>query len=568
MSINLSLVDQQVHTIANRNEDLDSDTNKRISKAFTLLCIKNNLDIEDEEAKEYIFDGGGDFGLDGIYVSDVQNGEFKVKLFQTKYKRLLKSDGTHYDGKAHFPPNSVQKMISVVKSIFDSNATIPARKDVLDKIEEIRSIVRDGCIPTIEVIFCINGLGLNDEGKVYWDNDFSNNADTICPIIITHEDIVKKSINSREINDSIQFSGKVLQYDDFEYKRVFMGRVNVRTLFELFQKYGDKLLEKNVRKFLGCKNTVNKQIRETILSEENNENFFFLNNGITIVAKNIKANLLLENPIIKMDSINIINGGQTCKTIQETLSKNEVDVYKCYVLVRVYELGDDDKSYLLDKITLATNSQSVVNLKDLKSNNEIQKALEHSVKLLGFEYKPKREDSANNQSISIGVAAEAIFSTWYDEPHSIKFAKNRLFSIYYNKIFNDKLNGAQLILAVLVWRCVENTRKRDKNLRDSYYFINYASNLMCMLIGRLIQKKYEVFWTDITHNNFKEIAQKFEQNKELLYKEALEIIEEGLKNLSANGNINNLSVIARHFRNAELTDEVINIVNDKYKAIK
>lgn len=562
MSINLSLVDQQVQAIAERNVDLDEDINKRISKAFTLLCIKNNLDIEDEEeAKGYIFDGGGDFGLDGLYVSDVQNGEFRVKIFQTKYKRLQKNDGTSYDGKACFPANSVQKMISVVKSIFDSNATIPARKDVLDKIEEIRSIVRDGCIPSIEVVFCINGLGLNDEGRAYWDNDFGN-MDTISSTIITHEDIVKKSVSSKEINDSIQFSGKVLQYDDFEYKRVFIGKVNVRRLFELFEKYGDKLLEKNVRKFLGGKNAVNKQIRDTILDEEENKNFFFLNNGITIVAKKITANLLLDNPIIKMDSINIINGGQTCKTIQETLSKNDVDVSKCYVLVRVYELDDDDKSYLLDKITLATNSQSVVNLKDLKSNDEIQKALEQSVRLLGFEYKPKRGHSNSNQSISIGVAAEAIFSTWYDEPHSIKFSKNRLFSIYYNKIFNDKLNGAQLILAVLVWRYVENTRKSDESLRDEYYFINYASNLMCMVIGRLIKNKYGIVWTDIAHNNFKEIIQKFDQDKESLYKEALKIIDKGLKNLSPNGNINNLSVIARHFRNAELTDETIKIVNE------
>lgn len=562
MSIELSIIDQQVQAIAERNKDLDENIDKRISKAFTLLCIKNNLDIDDEEeAKEYIFDGGGDFGLDGIFVSDIQNGEFKVKIFQTKYKRLKKDDGKFYGGDSHFPANSVQKMVSVVKSIFDSNAKIPAREDVVDKIEEIRSIVRDGCMPSVEVIFCINGLGLNDEGKAYWDNNFRN-MDTISTITITHEDIVKKSISTKEINDSIQFIGEVLQYNDFAYKRVFMGRVNIRKLFELFEKYGDRLLEKNVRKFLGSKNAVNKQIRETIISKDN-ENFFFLNNGITIVAKNVKAHLSPDISIIKMDSINIINGGQTCKTIQETLSKNDVDVSKCYVLVRIYELDDSDKSYLLDKITLATNSQSVVNLKDLKSNDEIQKQLAESIKLLGFDYKPKREHSNSNQSISIGVAAEAIFSTWCNEPHSIKFSKNRLFSGYYDKIFNDKLNGAQLVLAVLVWRYVENTRKTDKNLRDKYYFINYASNLMCMVMGMLILKQYSIKIENITHTNFKDIEQRFNQDKESLYHKALAIIDKGLKSLVPNDNLDNPSIIARHFRNAELTDEVIKIINQQ-----
>lgn len=562
MSIELNIIDQQVQAIAERNKDLDENVDKRISKAFTLLCIKTNLDIEDEEeAKGYIFDGGGDFGLDGIFVSDVQNGEFKIKIFQTKYRRLKKDDGTFYDGNAHFPANSVQKMVLVVKSIFDSSAKIPAREDVVDKIEEIRSIVRDGCMPSVEVIFCINGLGLNDEGIAHWDNNFKD-IDTISVMTITHEDIVKKSTNIKEINDSIQFSGAVLQYNDFAYKRVFMGRVNIRKLFELFEKYGDRLLEKNVRKFLGGKNTVNKQIRDTIISKDN-ENFFFLNNGITIVTKNVKAYLTTDTPIIKMDSINIINGGQTCKTIQETLSKNDVDVSKCYVLVRIYELDDDDKSYLLDKITLATNSQSVVNLKDLKSNDKIQKQLVESIKLLGFDYKPKREHSNSNQSISIGVAAEAIFSTWYNEPHSIKFSKNRLFSIYYDKIFNDKLNGAQLVLAVFVWRYVENTRKSDKNLRNQHYFINYASNLICMVMGTLILKQYNIQIEDITHNNFKDIEQRFNQNKETLYHKALAIIDKGLKNLIPNSNADNPSIIARHFRNAELTDEVIKIIDQQ-----
>lgn len=31
---------------------------------------------------------------------------------------------------------------------------------MVDKIEEIRSIVRDGCMPSVEVIFCINGQEL------------------------------------------------------------------------------------------------------------------------------------------------------------------------------------------------------------------------------------------------------------------------------------------------------------------------------------------------------------------------------------------------------------------------
>lgn len=562
MNIDLNLVDQQVQAIAQRNENLDKDAEKRISKAFTLLCLKSVLDIDnEEEAREYMFDGSGDFGIDGLFIGDIQDDEFEVKIFQTKYKRLQKNSDSLYDGRSHFKTTDVQKMIGIVSDIFNFSADIPGKQEIIDKIAEIRSIIaNEGAIPNIEVLFCMNGLGLGEEGKVCWNNNFKDESKRVSYRDITHTSIVKMLEKKAVIKDSLKFSGKILYDDSFGFKRVFIGKVNVAELARLFDKYGDRLLEKNVRKFLGTKNTVNEQIQKTILDEKENANFFFLNNGITITATDVKHSSLMEGFFqVKMVNINIINGGQTCKTIQETLANNsDLDTTRCYVLVRIYEL-EQDEELLMDRITLATNSQSVVDLKDLKSNDPIQEKLVNAVSLLDsdggkprFEYKPKKDSLINNQAITIGVAAEAIFSTWNDMPHQAKFHKNRMFSLgYYEKIFNDNLNAAQLVMAVLIWRYIETRRKGDAEIREKYYFVNYASNLIAMIMGKLILRKYNMDLSKLTHLNFKNIEQQFEQDKKELYNKALDIVAESLNKICLDKA--NLYRISAAFRREELT---------------
>jgi len=54
-------------------------------------------------------------------------------------------------------------------------------------------------------------------------------------------------------------------------------------------------------------------------------------------------------------------------------------------------------------------------------------------------------------SITSSVAAESIYSIWRKRPHQAKFKRNELFGKFYHDVFND-INGAQLVLAVLIYR--------------------------------------------------------------------------------------------------------------------
>ena len=68
------------------------------------------------------------------------------------------------------------------------------------------------------------------------------------------------------------------------YLAVFFGEF----LFEIYERFGQKLFEQNVRKFLQFRGNVNKGLRNTI--EFKPEMFFAYNNGITVTASGVDIN--------------------------------------------------------------------------------------------------------------------------------------------------------------------------------------------------------------------------------------------------------------------------------------
>ena len=185
----------------------------------------------------------------------------------------------------------------------------------------------------------------------------------------------------------------------------------------------------------------------------------------------------------------IINGGQTCKTIHETLKSALPDLFgqSAYVMVRIYQLADEKKDFV-QEITYATNSQNPVDLRDLRSNDEIQRTLELGMKDLRYTYKRQREEGGGGSSvITSSIVAEATLAVWREKPHQAKFRRKEHFGKLYLDIFTD-LNAAQAILAVLIFRDVENDRKRPSEVAPPP-FTPYSSHYVSMLIGKGIASR-------------------------------------------------------------------------------
>ena len=508
MNINASIIDQRVTGIAEDHSEwlpAGSDSIKKKSTAFVLLCISTCLEIPMDEAAELITEGGNDAGVDGLHIGEVDDGEFLVTIFQGKYK--IKD----LNGDANFPENGVQKAVDTVQALFDPYRKVTLNERIAPKIEEIRSLIRDAYIPNVRVVLCNNGTLWTAQAENWIDQAKKDYGDKVEFAHFNHDSIVSILQRTRKVNTTLTLSGEAI-VEDMNYMRVLVGRVSVHEIQRLFNEHGDKLLERNIRRYLGLHNNrVNSAIHNTLCDPKKSDKFYFYNNGITIVCDKFDYNAFQQNNYkVQLKSLQVINGGQTCKTIQETLNEALPSFAgeSAYVMVRIYQLAENNKEFVQD-MTYATNSQNSVDLRDLRSNDDLQKQLELGIEDLGYTYKRQREEGmAGSNVISSSVVAESVLAIWRQQPHQAKFRRKEHFGKLYNDIFHE-LNAAQALLAVLIFRMVENERKRP--LSDTPPdFLPYASHYIAMLIGLSILKDLDIALTSVSHRNVEELIKQLD----------------------------------------------------------
>jgi len=551
MNINASIVDQRLTGIVQDHLALvipfaGNDAVKQRSVAFILLCVSTALEFQLEAAVELLTEGGNDAGVDALHFSEPDDGEFTVTIFQGKYKQDLM-------GNANFPENGIKAAINMVGTLFDPSKTIQLNKHLAPRIEEIRSLIRDGHIPNVRLILCNNGAKWNGQAQT-WIDQTGFSSDQVNWVHFNHDNIVAVLQSKKAVDDSIQLQGKAV-IEEFDFRRVLVGKVAITEIAELFNRHSDLLLERNIRRYLGLHaNRVNSAIHATLADKEKSNNFYFFNNGITMICRKFRHNALQgESYQLKVEGIQIINGGQTCKTIQQTLNQSKQDFSGVYVLLRLYELADDDQDFVRD-ITYATNSQNPVDLRDLHSNDEIQKQLEIGIAALGYTYKRQREEGGSGTvAIASTIAAESVLAIWRNKPHQAKFLRREHFGKLYNDIFKD-LNAAQAVLAVLIFRIVENERKRP-TLANPPEFLPYAAHYLAMLVGRQLRQAHALKMVEVDHRNFNLLAEKLSTEKDIYLQEAIEKIKDALVKLYGDHSIS-LQQLSATFRRGDLLENL------------
>ncbi len=554
MNINVSIIDQRLASVIDAirlqaAEELGiSDAGRLKSLAFVNLCVQTILDLEDDHTFDCLTEGGGDFGVDAMHISEEYDGEFIVSLFQAKYRNNLEGD-------SNFPETGIEALINAIQYLFNPAATLEhINQRLLTKVEEARSLIRDGYIPQVRALACNNGLKWNTSAQEAIDR--AGFGDQVAWEHVNHERLVKILQASKPVKDTLQLSGKAI-VEDMYFSRVLVGRISVAEIATLIERHGERLLERNIRRYLGLQgNRVNEGIRNTLTSDEK-KNFYFYNNGITLTCDNFSYNALQDGDYqVRVENLQIINGGQTCMTISQTLQEPDLlnQNAGAYVLLRLYQLPSENNE-LVQKITYATNSQNPVDLRDLRANDERQLRLEIDIEQLGFNYRRKRSgtSSARSTEITSGVAAEAILSVWRKKPHQAKFFSREHFGKLYDAIFTDQLNGSQVVLAVQLYRISENRRKRPKpNDPD---FVRYASCFIAMQMGHRLLNDMDIQIMNISHQNFQVAQQLIARNGEAYFNASVQDIQQALQNLYGEQEIS-LQQLSATFRRGDLIDRL------------
>lgn len=142
-------------------------------------------------------------------------------------------------------------------------------------------------------------------------------------------------------------------------------------LADLYNKYGGRLLEGNVRSFLSARGKINKEIRNTILN--NPSMFFAYNNGIAATAYEVKVEYGGICPCItEITSLQIVNGGQTTASLAAAIvnDKNKVNgLQNIYVPMKLSVVTPEKAMELIPNIAKYANKQNKVSDADFFSNH-------------------------------------------------------------------------------------------------------------------------------------------------------------------------------------------------------
>lgn len=151
----------------------------------------------------------------------------------------------------------------------------------------------------------------------------------------------------------------------------YLCNIPGKVLADIYNKYGGRLLEGNVRSFLTAKGKVNKGIRNTILNEPGK--FFAYNNGIAATAYNISTQPGTHSLLItEITGLQIVNGGQTTASLANAIIVDKTranNLENIFVPMKLSVVDPEDAAVLIPEISRYANSQNKVSEADFFSNS-------------------------------------------------------------------------------------------------------------------------------------------------------------------------------------------------------
>lgn len=228
------------------------------------------------------------------------------------------------------------------------------------------------------------------------------------------------------------------------------------------------IFESNVRDYQGH-NNVNNEIRNT-LSANATEDFWWLNNGVTILASDIShvtsKQLLITNP-------EIVNGLQTSNEIYQFFKEHpeKLTVESRNILLRII-VPENETSR--DMIILATNSQTAIPAVALRSTDSIHRQIEMYFKTRGLFYDRrknyyKNQGKKSNEIVSIAFLGQCLMSLLLQKPNYARARPSTLLSNdeYYKKLYVENTDLELYFRSASLGKKVERFIKLSSDYQQS-----------------------------------------------------------------------------------------------------
>jgi AIPR protein len=197
-----------------------------------------------------------------------------------------------------------------------------------------------------------------------------------------------------------------------------------------YEKYGARLLELNVRAFLGVRGrkSVNAALRNTILEQPNS--FLAFNNGIVAVVDGIDLSTdgTASPGIRSLRGFQIVNGGQTTASLHRAKQQDKAKLDGIMVPAKIIKVQRDNLDAMVAAVSRSANSQNTVQPADFSSNDPFNVALERLANDTWLDDGKSRWFYERARGGYEAAALKASFSTMQQDRFSSETPKERRFS--------------------------------------------------------------------------------------------------------------------------------------------
>ena len=449
----------------------ESDDQLSIPEYFEIYSASEILkdhDLTYDDITYGIVGDGGDGGIDSIFT--FVNGELikeDIEINSNQKKNHIELIVVQSKTSASFKEDAVIKFRESAEDLFNlannpDDFTARYNADLIEKSKLFRNVYSKlaGTFPRLEIRYCYATQGdevhPNVEGKV---PKLQESIEKMFGGAEFSFEFIGAS-KLLEMTRNVPSSTRILDVSESPIGTEAGSYLCLVTLSKYFEFVSDagslarSIFESNVRDYQGSV-VVNTGIRKT-LENTNSENFWYLNNGVTIITP--KA--VLAGKQLTIEDPQIVNGLQTSHEIYQHFSQLEDHTGdERAVLVRVICEQDEEAR---DRIIRATNSQTSIPPASLRSSDEIHRNIEDFLKFNGYYYDRKKNYYKNQgmpvaKIISIPYMAQAMMATTLLKPDSARARPSTLINsdTEYRKIFSLDLPIDIYLKVVQIMKTVE-----------------------------------------------------------------------------------------------------------------
>ncbi|WP_292600470.1 AIPR family protein [Mesorhizobium sp.] len=285
------------------------------------------------------------------------------------------------------------------------------------------------------------------------------------------------------------------------YLAIFPGE----TLYRMYDEYGPRLLEYNVRAFLQATGKVNRGIRDTLRDEP--QHFMAYNNGISITVDEITTSQVEGRPVITaFMGLQIVNGGQTTASIHRARKRDRLDLSRVHVPAKVTRLPPDRVERMVPQISRFANTQNVIQEADFSSNEPFHITVERLSKSVWCPGEQsrwfyERSRGQYQTALSIDGTTPARLRAFRERtPPAQRFSKTDLarFLNSWSRLPHVVSGGTQKNFIAFM-RALRETRGVKWEPDEAYYRDAIAQALLYQAAARVVrQEGFPAYRTNIT----------------------------------------------------------------------